>query len=122
MQVAIEHKRAARRAVADVHEQNLRYDLMSLDSWGGEPRLTEVKGLGGPTGVIGLAPNEKRVAEDRRGCYWPYVATRCDTAPRLQAIRGPAVLPGHKVKMVDHYRLSMDTARESLRVREELTQ
>jgi hypothetical protein len=62
------------------------------------------------TGTIGLTPNEKRVAEDCRDCSWLYVVTRCDTEPRLQAIRDPAGLPWHEVKKVDHYWLSVDAA------------
>jgi hypothetical protein len=110
--------RAAGRAVADVHEQNLGYDLTSLDTQSGELRLIEVKGIGGPTGPIGLTPNEKRVAEDRRDCYWLYVVTHCDAEPRLQPIRDPAALPWHEVKKVDHYWLSVDAAGKAPRVRE----
>ena len=36
----------------------------------------EVKGLAGETGTILLSPNERRVAEDRRDCYWLYVVTQ----------------------------------------------
>jgi hypothetical protein len=38
----------------------------------------ELKDFAGPTGTISLTPNEKRVAEDRRDCYWLYVVTDCD--------------------------------------------
>jgi hypothetical protein len=31
-----------------------------------------------------LTPNERRVAEDRRDCFWLYVLTNCDTTPVLQ--------------------------------------
>ncbi len=133
MRVAIEYEGSQRRAVADVHEQNLGYDLTSLDTQSGELRLIEVKGLGGPTGTIGLTPNEKRVAEDRRDCYWLYVVTDCDVeqassllrqagkmpAPHLQIIKDPATLPWHEVKKVDHYWLSVDAVRQPMRVREE---
>jgi superfamily II DNA or RNA helicase len=119
MRVAIEHEQATGRAVADVHDKNLGYDLTSLDTQSGELRLIEVKGIGGPTGTIPLTPNEKRVAEDRRDCYWLYVVTHCDTEPRLQRIKDPAALPWHEVKKVDHYYVSVDAARGSLRVRED---
>lgn len=49
----------------------------------GELRLIEVKGLGASIGTILLTPNERRVAEDRRDCFWLYVVTDCDTAPRF---------------------------------------
>jgi hypothetical protein len=133
MQVAMEYERSQGRAVADVHEQNLGYDLTSLDTQSGELRLIEVKGLGGPKGTIGLTPNEKRVAEDRRDCYWLYVVTDCDVAqasslsdlagkmpaPQLHIHKDPASLPWHEVKKVDHYWLSVDAMREPMRVREE---
>jgi hypothetical protein len=77
------------------------------------------KDLGGPTGTIGLTPNEKRVAEDRRDCYWLYVVTDCDTQPRVQIIKDPAKLPWHEVKKVDHYWLSVDAMRGPIGVREE---
>ena len=116
-----------------MHEQNLGYDLTSLDTQSGELRLIEVKGIGGEKGTIGLTPNEKRVAEDRRDCYWLYVVTHCSVeqdssllqqagkmpAPQLQIIKDPAALPWHEVKKVNHYWLSVDAVREPMRVREE---
>lgn len=109
---------APSRPVADVQERNPRFDLPGLDTQSGEPRLIEVKGLGGPSGTISLTPNEKRVAEDRGECYWLYVVTHCDTGSQLQAIRDPASLPWHEVKKVDHYWLSVDAAGQALRLRE----
>lgn len=61
----------------------------------------------------------RQVAEDRRDCYCLYVVTHCNTEPRLQAIRDPAALPGHEVKKVDHYWLSVDVMGQPLKVREE---
>jgi superfamily II DNA or RNA helicase len=119
MRVAIEHERAQGRAVADVHEQNLGYDLTSLDTQSGELRLIEVKGIGGATGTVLLTPNERRVAEDRRDCYWLYVVTDCDTGPRLQGpIKDPARLPWHEVRRVDHYWLGIDALSQPLRIEE----
>jgi hypothetical protein len=62
----------------------------------------------------------KRVAEDRRDCYWLYVVTHCDTDPRLRATRDPGALPWHEVKKVDHYWLSVDAIKHPIRVREEV--
>lgn len=71
-----------------------------------------MKGLAAPTGSILLTPNERRVAEDRRGCYWLYVVTGCATAPELQEpIRDPARLSWHEVRKVQHYRLDVDAMR-----------
>ena len=69
----MEHEQAQSRLVTDVHEKDLRYDFTSLDTQSGELHLIEVKGIGDATGGVCLTPNEKRVAEDRRDCYWLYV-------------------------------------------------
>jgi Protein NO VEIN, C-terminal len=120
MRVAMHYERAQGRAVADVHEQNLGYDLTSLDTQSGELRLIEVKGIGDATGAVLLTPNERRVAEDRRDCYWLYVVTHCRTTPRLQEpIKDPARLPRHEVKKVDHYWLAVDALTQPMLVHEE---
>jgi hypothetical protein len=120
MRVVMEHERAQGRRVYDVSERNLGYDVTSLDLASGELRLIEVKGLGAETGTILLTPNERRVAEDRRDCYWLYVVTHCATAPRLQdPIRDPAKLPWHEVTKVAHYYLSVDAMTKPMQVRED---
>jgi hypothetical protein len=91
MRVVIEHERSQGQQVEDVSEKNLGYDVTSLDLASGELRLIEVKGLGGSTGTILLTPNERRVAEDRRDCYWLYIVTNCDAKPKLQdPVKDPA--------------------------------
>jgi hypothetical protein len=91
-----------------------------LDVNSGELRLIEVKGIGATTGSVLLTPNEKRVAEDRRDCYWLYVVTDCKGEPRLQnPIKDPARLQWHEVKKVDHYYLSIDAVTQPMQVREE---
>ncbi len=120
MQVAIECERSQGRAVADVHEKNLGYDLTSLDTRSGKLRLIEVKGIGEATGTVLLTPNEKRVAEDRRDCYWLYVVTHCNTTPKLQEpIKDPARLSWHEVKKIDHYYMSVDALTQPMEVRED---
>jgi superfamily II DNA or RNA helicase len=120
MQVVMEHERAQGRQVFDVHERNLGYDLTSLDLHSGELRLIEVKGLGAATGTILLTPNERRVAEDRRDCYWLYVVTNCQAAPQLQApIQDPARFPWHEVTQVQHYWLAVDALTQPMQVRED---
>jgi len=76
----MDYERAQGRQVYDVHEKNLGYDITSLDLASGELRLIEVKGLGAETGTILLTPNERRVAEDRRDCYWLYVVRAVPTS------------------------------------------
>ncbi len=114
MRVVIEHETALGRQVFDVHEKNLGYDVTSLDLASGELRLIEVKGIGAATGTVLLTPNERRVAEDRRDCYWLYVVTDCNQTPRLQEpIRDPGRLPWHEVIKVQHYYLSVDAMQKA---------
>jgi len=83
----------------------------SLDLQSGELRLIEVKGIGGPSGSIFLTPNEHRVAEDRRDCYWLYVVTNCNAAPRLTTVKDPATQPWQAVQKVEHYTLNSSMLR-----------
>jgi len=107
MQVVIDHERAQGREVYDVHEKNLGYDVTSLDLASGELRLIEVKGIGEAEGSVLLTPNELRVAQDRRDCYWLYVVTHCNTTPQLrQPLKDPARFQWHEVRRVAHYYLS----------------
>jgi superfamily II DNA or RNA helicase len=120
MRVVVEYERAQGRQVYDVHEKNLGYDVTSLDVNSGQLRLIEVKGLADVTGTILLTPNERRVAEDRRDCYWLYVVTSCGTEPQLQEpIKDPARLEWHEVTKVAHYYLSVDAMTRPMQVREE---
>ncbi|MBI2060370.1 MAG: DUF3883 domain-containing protein [Nitrospirae bacterium] len=120
MRVVIEHEQSQGRQVEDVHEKNLGYDITSIDTKSGHLRLIEVKGLGGSTGTVLLTPNEKRVAEDRRDCYWLYVVTNCKATPKLEdPIRDPARLPWHEVKKVEHYWLQVDAMTQSIQLRED---
>jgi len=122
MKTVMEHEKAQGRQVYDVHEKNLGYDITSLDLNSGELRLIEVKGLGESAGNVLLTPNEKRVAEDRRDCYWLYIVTGCKSTPMLQEpIKDPARLEWHEVKKVDHYWLRIDAATQPMKVREEPT-
>lgn len=119
MQVAMDYERDKGRQVHDVHEKNFGYDLTSLDLNSGELRLIEVKGIGATTGSVLLTPNEKRVAEDRRDCYWLYVVTDCKSEPQLQnPIKDPARLKWHEVKKVDHYYLSINAVTQPMMVKE----
>src|SRR5262249_15899294 len=111
MRIAMEYEAAAGRAVADVHEKDLGYDLTSLDTNSGELRLIEVKGIGATTGTVILTPNEHRVAQDRRDCYWLYVVTNCDTEPSLATVKDPAGQSWQPVQKIQHYTiLSKDIA------------
>jgi len=119
MRVAMEYEQAQGRQVYDVHEKNLGYDLTSLDLSSGALRLIEVKGIGAETGTVLLTPNERRVAEDRRDCYWLYVVTHCNTEPQLQEpIQDPARFEWHEVTQVKHYYLSVNALTQPMEVRE----
>ena len=79
-----------------------------------------MKGISATSGTILLTPNERRVAEDRRHCYWLYLVTACDNTPGLQEpIRDYARLDWHEVIKVTYYYLSVDTMTRPRRVREE---
>ena len=79
----------------------------------------EREGIGESAGNVLLTPNEKRVAEDRRDCYWLYVVTDCKSKPQLQnPIKDPTRLQWHEVKKVDHYYLSIDAVTQPMQVRE----
>jgi superfamily II DNA or RNA helicase len=120
MRVVMDYERAQGREVCDVSAKNLGYDITSLDLASGELRLIEVKGLSASTGTILLTPNERRVAEDRRDCYWLYVVTDCDTVPRLQdPVRDPASRDWNEVKKVAHYFLTVDALTKPMQLREE---
>jgi len=115
----MEYERSSGRQVFDVHEQNLGYDVTSLDVSSGELRLIEVKGLSEAAGMILLTPNERRVAEDRRDCYWLYVVTNCSTKPTLQEpIKDPARFEWHEVTKVAHYYLAVDAMTRPMKVKE----
>jgi Protein NO VEIN, C-terminal len=119
MRIVMEFEQAQNRQVYDVHEKNLGYDITSLDLNSGELRLIEVKGIGATTGTVLLTPNERRVAEDRRECYWLYVVTDCNVQSKLQdPIKDPARLPWHEVKKVEHYYLSVDALTQPMQVNE----
>jgi len=103
---SIRYEENAGRRVEDVHERDLGYDLSSVDPKSGELRLIEVKGLSRSDGSILLTPNEFRVAQDRRDCFWLYVVTDCKTAnPRIQPHKDPAAYHWEPVQKIEHYLL-----------------
>ena len=110
MQVVMAFERRHGREVHDVHEKNLGYDLTSIDLTSGELRLIEVKGIGRPSGDVMLTPNERRVAADRRDCYWLYVVTHCKSEPPIlrEPIRDPGRFHWHEITKIEHYRLSVE--------------
>ena len=122
MRIVIEHEATQGRQVYDVHEKNLGYDITSLDLNSGQLRLIKVKGIAGDSGTLLLTPNERRVAEDRRDCYWLYIVTNCKVEPKLQdPVKDPARLKWHEVKKVDHYYLPVDAVTKPMQIREDLT-
>jgi hypothetical protein len=119
MNTVMEYERSQGRQVFDVHEKNLGYDVTSLDVNSGELRLIEVKGLSAVTGTILLTPNERRVAEDRRDCYWLYIVTNCATQPTLQEpVKDPARFPWREVSKVAHYQMEVNAMTKPMQVRE----
>lgn len=123
MQVVMEFERSQGRQVYDVHEKNLGYDVTSLDLSSGELRLIEVKGLAEPSGTILLTPNERRVAEDRRDCYWLYVVTNCASEPILQEpAKDPARFDWREVVKVQHYWMDVQIMTRPLHVQTDVAQ
>ena len=83
------------------------------------PRHAVVKDLAAESGTILLSPNQRRVAEDRRDCYWLSVVTNCADTPQLQEpISDPARFPWHEVSKVQHYWLQVDAMTRPMQVRE----
>ncbi len=120
MGVAMAYEWEHGRQVYDVSANNQGYDLTSLDLRTGELRLIEVKGLAATTGSVLLTPNERRVALERRDCYWLYAVTDCATRPVLQEpVKDPARFPWHEVAKVQHYRLNLDAMTQPMRVHED---
>jgi hypothetical protein len=120
MQTVIEYEKLRGCQVFDVHEKNLGYDVTSLDVNSGELRLIEIKGLGAETGTILLTPNERRVAEDRRDCFWLYIVTNCNDKPILQEpIRDPVNFPWHEVVKVQHYWLEVNAMTKPMQIHDE---
>jgi len=116
----MKYERAQGHQVYEVHEKNLGYNITSLDLNSGELRLIEVKGLAAATGTILLTPNEQRVAEDRRDCYWLYIVTNCAEEPKLQEpIHDPARFKWHEVTKVAHYYLSINAMTKSMQISED---
>ncbi len=107
MRVVVEYEAAQGRQAYDVSEKNLGYDITSLDLASGELRLIEVKGIGGESGSILLTPNEHRVAQDRRDCYWLYIVKNCDARPEVVPFKDPAQLPWGEVVKVQHYAITL---------------
>ena len=120
MEVVMERERARGCQVEDVSAKNVGYDVTSLDTRSGEMRLIEVKGLAAATGTILWSPNEKRVAEDRRDCYWLYVVTNCASEATLQEpIYDPIQYDWHEVSKVQHYYLSVNAMTHPMQVSED---
>lgn len=66
-------------------------------------------GLAATIGGILLSPNERRVAGDRRDCYWCCVVTDCAGDPTLhEPVIDPARITWREVSKVQHYWLELD--------------
>jgi hypothetical protein len=103
MRIAREHEEENGRTISDVHTENRGYDITGLDTGSGELRLIEVKGFSAHDAAITITPNEYRVAQDRRDCYWIYVVTNCKTAPHLKTVKDPAQYKWLPVAKIEHF-------------------
>jgi hypothetical protein len=70
---------------------------------------------------LGLQANALGIAyEFDPDCFWLYVVTDCDNAPRLQEpIRDPARLDWNEVTKVAHYYLAVNAMTKPMQVRED---
>jgi hypothetical protein len=85
-----------------------------------EERLLKNVDEGQFRAICRLTPNERRVAEDRRDCYWLYVVTDCGSTPCLQEpICDPARFQWNEVTKVSHYYLTVDALTQPMQVCEE---
>lgn len=77
--------------------------------------------MGAATVTILLAPNKRRVANDRPACFWLYIVTDRDNASRLKKpIRDPARLDWNEVTKVAHYYLAVNEMTKPMRVHEDM--
>jgi len=67
--------------------------------------------------TILLTPNERRVVQDRRDCYWLYVVANCHSIAELTQIKNPARLAWHDVIRVVHYYLPVNILIRPMQVR-----
>jgi hypothetical protein len=119
MKAVIEYEQQQGRVIVDVHMENLGYDITSLDTKSGDLRLIEIKGLSATEGSILLTPNEHRVAEDRRDCYWLYVVVGCGTPNRKVIVeQDPASKEWREVKKVAHYTMDVKSIGGTYQVNE----
>jgi len=71
-------------------------------------------------GTILLTPNERRVAEDRRDCYWLCVVTDCAGKPVMQEpIKDPARFSWREVTKVAHYWMEVDSMTKPMMLRQD---
>ncbi len=115
MQVLMDQEMAQSRQVDDVDEKDMGNDVTSLDLM----RLIEDKGFVDAIGRILITPNDRRIAKDRRDCYWFYIVTNCGTEPKHQyRIPTPAHFDWNEVTKVAHYHLLVNALTQPMQVKE----
>ena len=89
MKVAMDYESEHGRKPTDVSQDNVGYDVKSLDLQGNK-RYIEVKGRAGTDGVM-LSENEMNRLAQLGSKAWLYIVTECRTnAPQLNIINDPA--------------------------------
>lgn len=88
MQFAMEYETSQGRTPEDVSEQNLGYDIKSIDAYEMK-RYIEVKGRATTDGVI-LSENEWNRLAQLGNKAWLYIVVNCKTTPTLYRIQNPA--------------------------------
>lgn len=87
MEFAMEHERRCGRLPEDVSQQNLGFDIRSIDG-SGKTRYIEVKARAGRGGVA-LTQNEWFKARRFGDDYYLYAVMNAGTAPELYSIQNP---------------------------------
>ena len=92
--------RARSRSLADVYENDLRYDLARLDTHRGELWLIEAMMIGPSLAVSPFTPNEHRAARPPR-----LLLAACGHRVRERAVQteGPCTVGWREVTQVAHY-------------------
>ena len=89
MKVAMDYETVHGRNVEDVSNENVGYDVKSIDG-SGNKRYIEVKGRAGTDGVM-LSENEMNRLAQLGSRAWLYIVTECrGKSPLLNIINDPA--------------------------------
>lgn len=124
VQAVIAHEEAEGRVVESVERDNRGFDLISRRPHPEDPqtaidvRFIEVKGRA-HMGEVALTANEYKTALRLGNDYWLYVVFHCATeSPSVNILRNPATLDWQPIVKVEHYRLNVNSLKQTIELRE----